>query len=225
MILNKENKIKYLGKLLELVKTSYSELGSIYNVDEIETFDAGAVKKKYERIIHIIETMKTVVEGGEFDQFNETSIRVFYKNQNMFTLEVDGTLFQDFNLVNYFGIPTFDFMNIINSFIYNESVVKINSYAEYLNSDEGRTQIKAAIEAQENDKKQKSMINNISNMTQDDVRKFMELISSGNINNTPNNVTPNRFGPSTAVQPTVETAEVVGQNLTPTSVKPVGGWK
>lgn len=225
-MINKDKKVEYIGKVLELMNVSYGEIGSIYKTDSIDTFNAVAVDKKYKRVIHILEIMRTVVESGEFDQFNEAQIRVYFKNQNMFTLEVDPNLFQDFNLVNYYGIPTFDFMNIINTYIYNESVVKIDSYAEYINSEEGRAQIKAAMEAQENARKQQSMANSLSNMSPDDIRKFMEMLGTGNIANSdraiPNNTSVNRFGPAPQ---NVDNAEVVGQNLIPTNVKPVGSWK
>lgn len=225
MILNKDKKIEYIGKVLDLLKTSYTEIGSIYNIDKIDTFNAIAVDKKYKRVMEILEAMKTVIESGEFDQFNEAQIRVYYKNQNMFTLEVDHSLFQDFNLVNYFGIPTFDFMAIINSYIYNEAVVKIDSYAELLNSEEGKAQVKAAKEAQENARKQQSLANTLGSMSPEEVKKFMEAM--GINNNVVNNPVIDRYGKSSKIAPlpAIENAEVTGQNLTPTAVKPVGSWE
>ena len=225
MILNKDKKIEYIGKVLDLLKTSYTEIGSIYDIDKIDTFNAIAVDKKYKRVMEILEAMKTVVESGEFDQFNEAQIRVYYKNQNMFTLEVDYSLFQDFNLVNYFGIPTFDFIAIINSYIFNEAVVKIDSYAELLNSEEGKAQVKAAKEAQENARKQQSLANTLGNMSPEEVKKFMEAM--GINNNVVNNPVIDRYGKSSKIAPVpaIENAEIAGQNLNPTAVKPVGSWE
>lgn len=225
MIINKEKKVEYINKVIELMETSYSEIGTIYTAESIDTFNAIAVEKKYKRVIGILKTMKIVVENGEFEQFNETQVKLFFKNMNAFTLEVDPNLFQDINLINYYAIPTFDFMNIINSIIYNEAVVRVDSFAEYMNSDEGKAKLKADLEAQEAAKNQintQSIFRNMSNEEAQKLMQFLEATSGGH-------VTPNRYGNQNVqnpiVQPTVQAAEVVGQDLTPDTVKPVGNWK
>jgi len=150
---------------------------------------------------------------------------MLFKNMNAFTLEVDPNLFQDINLINYYAIPTFDFMNIINSIIYNEAVVRVDSFAEYMNSDEGKTKLKADLEAQEAAKNQINTQSIFRNMSNEDAQKLMQFLEA----TSGVHVTPNRYGNQNVqnpiVQPTVQAAEVVGQDLTPNTVKPVGNWK
>jgi hypothetical protein len=225
MIINKDKKVEYINKVIELVETSYSEIGTIYTAESIDTFNAIAVEKKYKRVLGILKTMKIVVENGEFEQFNETQVRLFFKNMNTFTLEVDPNLFQDLNLINYYAIPTFDFMNIINSIIYNEAVVRVDSFAEYINSDDGKAKLKADLEAQEAAKNQLNAQSIFGKMSNEEAQKLMQFLGA----TAGGHVTPNRYGNQNVqnpiVQPTVQAAEVVGQDLTPDTVKPVGNWK
>ena len=222
MIINKDKKVEYINKVIELMETSYSEIGTIYTAESIDTFNAIAVEKKYKRVLGILKTMKIAVENGEFEQFNETQVKLFFKNVNVFTLEVDPNLFQDINLINYYAIPTFDFMNIINSIIYNEAVVRVDSFAEYMNSDEGKAKLKADLEAQEAAKNQLNAQSIFGKMSNEEAQKLMQFLGA----TAGGHVTPNRYGnQNPIVQPTVQTAEVVGQDLTPDTVKPVGNWK
>ena len=146
------------------------------------------------------------------------STREYFKFDNSFNRYLDATQFQDFNIINYFGIPTFDFLSIINTIIYNDKVVKIDSYAEYLLSEEGDKLI-ANIKAQEEKAKLAANVvpnNSFGNMSAEEVNKFLNMMNLAN--NVEPHVTPNRYQP-------IETAEVVGQSLVPNVVKPVGQWK
>ena len=62
-------------------------------------------------------------------------------------------------------------------------------------------------------------------MSNEDAQKLMQFLEA----TSGGHVTPNRYGNQSAqnpiVQPTVQAAEVVGQDLTPKAVKPVGNWK
>ena len=109
-------------------------------------------------------------------------------------------------------------MSIINTIIYNDKVVKIDSYAEYLLSEEGDKLI-ANIKAQEEKAKLAANVvpnNSFGNMSAEEVNKFLNMMNLAN--NVEPHVTPNRYQP-------IETAEVVGQSLVPNVVKPVGQWK
>lgn len=216
MNINKEDKLVYIGKVEDLVKASYSEIGIIYNTD-IENFDALLVERKYKRVLEILDKIRAVINDEKYAQFNEVQVREYFKFDNSFNRYLDATQFQDFNMINYFGIPTFDFMSIINTIIYNDKVVKIDSYAEYLLSEEGDKLI-ASIKAQEEAKLATNVVpNNVfDNMTQEEINKFINMMNLAKTAEP--HVTPNRYQ-------SVETAEVVGQSLVPNTVKPVGQWK
>ena len=108
-------------------------------------------------------------------------------------------------------------MSIINTIIYNDKIVKIDSYAEYLLSEEGDKLI-ASIKAQEEAKLAANVTpnNSFGTMTPEDINKFINMMNLAN-NGEPH-VTPNRYQP-------IENAEDVGQSLVPNMVKPVGQWK
>lgn len=216
MNINKEDKLVYIGKVEDLVKASYSEIGTIYDTNN-ENFDALLVERKYKRVLEIIDKIRAVINDEKYSQFNEVQVREYFKFDNSFNRYLDATQFQDFNMINYFGIPTFDFMSIINTIIYNDKVVKIDSYAEYLLSEEGDKLI-ASLKAQEEAKLATNVVpNNVfDNMTQEEINKFINMM---NLDKTAEpHVTPNRYQ-------SVETVEVVGQSLVPNMVKPVGQWK
>ena len=216
MNINKEDKLVYIGKVEDLVKASYSEIGTIYNTD-IENFDALLVERKYKRVLEILDKIRAVINDEKYAQFNEVQVREYFKFDNSFNRYLDATQFQDFNIINYFGIPTFDFMSIINTIIYNDKVVKIDSYAEYLLSEEGDKLI-ASIKAQEEAKLATNVVpNNVfDNMTQEEINKFINMMNLAKTAEP--HMTPNRYQP-------IENAEVVGQSLVPNMVKPVGQWK
>lgn len=216
MNINKEDKLVYIGKVEDLVKTSYSEIGTIYNTD-IENFDALLVERKFKRVLEILDKIRAVINDEKYAQFNEVQVREYFKFDNSFNRYLDTTQFQDFNMINYFGIPTFDFMSIINTIIYNDKVVKIDSYAEYLLSEEGDKLI-ASIKAQEEAKLATNVVPNnaFDNMTQEEINKFINMMNLAKTAEP--HVTPNRYQ-------SVENAEVVGQSLVPNMVKPVGQWK
>lgn len=216
MNINKEDKLVYIGKVEDLVKASYSEIGTIYNTD-IENFDALLVERKYKRVLEILDKIRAVINDEKYAQFNEVQVREYFKFDNSFNRYLDATQFQDFNIINYFGIPTFDFMSIINTIIYNDKIVKIDSYAEYLLSEEGDKLI-ASLKAQEEAKLATNVVpNNVfDNMTQEEINKFINMMNLAKTAEP--HVTPNRYQP-------IENAEVVGQSLVPNGVKPVGQWK
>lgn len=216
MNINKEDKLVYIGKVEDLIKASYSEIGTIYNTD-IENFDALLVERKYKRVLEILDKIRAVINDEKYAQFNEVQVREYFKFDNSFNRYLDATQFQDFNIVNYFGIPTFDFISIINTIIYNDKIVKIDSYAEYLLSEEGDKLI-ASIKAQEEAKLATNVVpNNVfDNMTQEEINKFINMMNLAKTAEP--HVTPNRYQP-------IENAEVVGQSLVPNVVKPVGQWK
>lgn len=216
MNISKEDKLVYIGKVEDLVRASFSEIGSIYNTD-IENFDALLVERKYKRVLEILDKIKVVINDDKYTQFNEVQVREYFKFDNSFSRYLDATQFQDFNMINYFGIPTFDFMSIINTIIYNDKVVKIDSYAEYLLSEEGDKLI-ASIKAQEEAKLATNVVpNNVfDNMTQEEINKFINMMNLAKTAEP--HVTPNRYQ-------SVENAEVIGQSLVPNMVKPVGQWK
>lgn len=216
MNISKEDKLVYIGKVEDLVRASFSEIGSIYNTD-IENFDALLVERKYKRVLEILDKIKAVINDEKYAQFNEVQVREYFKFDNSFNRYLDATQFQDFNIINYFGIPTFDFMSIINTIIYNDKIVKIDSYAEYLLSEEGDKLI-ASIKAQEEAKLATNVVpNNVfDNMTQEEINKFINMMNLAKTAEP--HVTPNRYQP-------IENAEVVGQSLVPNMVKPVGQWK
>ena len=216
MNINKEDKLVYIGKVEDLVKASYSEIGTIYNTD-IENFDALLVERKYKRVLEILDKIRAVINDEKYAQFNEVQVREYFKFDNSFNRYLDASQFQDFNMINYFGIPTFDFMSIINTIIYNDKVVKIDSYAEYLLSEEGDKLI-ASLKAQEEAKLATNVVpNNVfDNMTQEEINKFINMMNLAKTAEP--HVTPNRYQ-------SVENAEVVGQSLVPNMVKPVGQWK
>lgn len=215
MNINKEDKLVYIGKVEDLIKASYSEIGTIYNTD-IENFDALLVERKFKRVLEILDKIRAVINDEKYAQFNEVQVREYFKFDNSFNRYLDATQFQDFNIINYFGIPTFDFMSIINTIIYNDKVVKIDSYAEYLLSEEGDKLI-ASIKAQEEAKAANVVPNNVfDNMTQEEINKFINMMNLAKTAEP--HVTPNRYQ-------SVENAEVVGQSLVPNMVKPVGQWK
>lgn len=216
MNINKEDKLIYIGKVEDLVKASYSEIGTIYDTSN-ENFDALLVERKYKRVLEILDKIKAVINDDKYAQFNEVQVREYFKFDNSFNRYLDTTQFQDFNMINYFGIPTFDFMSIINTIIYNDKVIKIDSYAEYLLSEEGDKLI-ASIKAQEEAKLATNVVpNNVfDNMTQEEINKFINMMNLAKTAEP--HVTPNRYQ-------SVETAEVVGQSLVPNMVKPVGQWK
>lgn len=216
MNINKEDKLVYIGKVEDLIKASYTEIGTIYNTD-IENFDALLVERKYKRVLEILDKIRAVINDEKYAQFNEVQVREYFKFDNSFNRYLDASQFQDFNIVNYFGIPTFDFMSIINTIIYNDKVVKIDSYAEYLVSEEGDKLI-ASIKAQEEAKLATNVVpNNVfDNMTQEEINKFINMMNLAKTAEP--HVTPNRYQ-------SVENAEVVGQSLVPNMVKPVGQWK
>ena len=59
-------------------------------------------------------------------------------------------------------------------------------------------------------------------MSNEEAQKLMQFLGA----TAGGHVTPNRYGnQNPIVQPTVQAAEVVGQDLTPDTVKPVGNWK
>lgn len=216
MNISREDKLVYIGKVEDLVRASFSEIGSIYNTD-IENFDALLVERKFKRVLEILDKIRAVINDEKYAQFNEVQVREYFKFDNSFNRYLDNTQFQEFNIINYFGIPTFDFIAIINTIIYNDKIVKIDSYAEYLLSEEGDKLI-ASIKAQEEAKLAANVAPNISfdNMTPDEINKFINMMNLAKTAEP--HVTPNRYQP-------IETAEVVGQNLTPNTVKPVGQWK
>lgn len=216
MNINKEDKLVYIGKVEDLIKASYSEIGTIYNTD-IENFDALLVERKYKRVLEILDKIRAVINDEKYAQFNEVQVREYFKFDNSFNRYLDATQFQDFNMINYFGIPTFDFMSIINTIIYNDKIVKIDSYAEYLLSEEGDKLI-ASIKAQEEAKLATNVVpNNVfDNMTQEEINKFINMMNLAKTAEP--HVTPNRYQ-------SIENAEVVGQSLVPNMVKPVGQWK
>lgn len=216
MNINKEDKLVYIGKVEDLIKASYTEIGTIYNTD-IENFDALLVERKYKRVLEILDKIRAVINDEKYAQFNEVQVREYFKFDNSFNRYLDATQFQDFNMINYFGIPTFDFMSIINTIIYNDKVVKIDSYAEYLLSEEGDKLI-ASLKAQEEAKLATNVVpNNVfDNMTQEEINKFINMMNLAKTAEP--HVTPNRYQP-------IENAEVVGQSLVPNGVKPVGQWK
>lgn len=216
MNINKEDKLVYIGKVEDLVKASYSEIGTIYDTNN-ENFDALLVERKYKRVLEIIDKIRAVINDEKYSQFNEVQVREYFKFDNSFNRYLDATQFQDFNMINYFGIPTFDFMSIINTIIYNDKVVKIDSYAEYLLSEEGDKLI-ASLKAQEEAKLATNVVpNNVfDNMTQEEINKFINMMNLAKTAEP--HVTPNRYQ-------SVENAEVVGQSLVPNMVKPVGQWK
>ena len=216
MNINKEDKLVYIGKVEDLIKASYSEIGTIYNTD-IENFDALLVERKYKRVLEILDKIRAVINDEKYAQFNEVQVREYFKFDNSFNRYLDATQFQDFNIVNYFGIPTFDFISIINTIIYNDKIVKIDSYAEYLLSEEGDKLI-ASIKAQEEAKLATNVVpNNVfDNMTQEEINKFINMMNLAKTAEP--HVTPNRYQ-------SIDNAEVVGQSLVPNMVKPVGQWK
>lgn len=216
MNINKEDKLVYIGKVEDLIKASYSEIGTIYDTNN-ENFDALLVERKFKRVLEILDKIKAVINDEKYAQFNEVQVREYFKFDNSFNRYLDATQFQDFNIINYFGIPTFDFMSIINTIIYNDKVVKIDSYAEYLLSEEGDKLI-ASIKAQEEAKLAANVTpnNSFGTMTPEDINKFINMMNL--VNNGEPHVTPNRYQP-------IENAEVVGQSLVPNMVKPVGQWK
>ena len=215
MNINKEDKLVYIGKVEDLIKASYSEIGTIYNTD-IENFDALLVERKYKRVLEILDKIRAVINDEKYAQFNEVQVREYFKFDNSFNRYLDATQFQDFNMINYFGIPTFDFISIINTIIYNDKIVKIDSYAEYLLSEEGDKLI-ASLKAQEEAKAVNVVPNNVfDNMTQEEINKFINMMNLAKTAEP--HVTPNRYQP-------IENAEVVGQSLVPNMVKPVGQWK
>ena len=217
MNISKEDKLVYIGKVEDLVRASFSEIGSIYNTD-IENFDALLVERKYKRVLEILDKIRAVINDEKYAQFNEVQVREYFKFDNSFNRYLDNTQFQDFNIINYFGIPTFDFISIINTIIYNDKIVKIDSYAEFLLSEEGDKLI-ASIKAQEEAKLAANNVvpNNVfDNMSQEEINKFINMMNLAKTAEP--HVTPNRYQ-------SVETAEVVGQSLVPNMVKPVGQWK
>ena len=217
MNISREDKLVYIGKVEDLVRASFSEIGSIYNTD-IENFDALLVERKYKRVLEILDKIKTVINDDKYAPFNEVQIREYFKFDNSFNRYLDNTQFQEFNIINYFGIPTFDFISIINTIIYNDKIVKIDSYAEFLLSEEGDKLI-ASIKAQEEAKLATNNVvpNNVfDNMSQEEINKFINMMNLAKTAEP--HVTPNRYQ-------SVETAEVVGQSLVPNMVKPVGQWK
>lgn len=216
MNINKEDKLVYIGKVEDLIKASYSEIGTIYDTNN-ENFDALLVERKFKRVLEILDKIRAVINDEKYAQFNEVQVREYFKFDNSFNRYLDASQFQDFNMINYFGIPTFDFMSIINTIIYNDKVVKIDSYAEYLLSEEGDKLI-ASIKAQEEAKLATNVVpNNVfDNMTQEEINKFINMMNLAKTAEP--HVTPNRYQ-------SVENAEVVGQSLVPNMVKPVGQWK
>jgi hypothetical protein len=40
MIINKDKKVEYINKVIELMETSYGEIGTIYTAESIDTFNA-----------------------------------------------------------------------------------------------------------------------------------------------------------------------------------------
>lgn len=216
MNINKEDKLVYIGKVEDLVKASYSEIGTIYDTNN-ENFDALLVERKFKRVLEILDKIRAVINDEKYAQFNEVQVREYFKFDNSFNRYLDTTQFQDFNIINYFGIPTFDFMSIINTIIYNERVVKIDSYAEFLLSEEGDKLI-ASIKAQEEAKLATNVVPNtqFGNMSPEEINKFINMMNLAN-NGEPH-VTPNRYQP-------IENAEVAGQSLTPNGVKPPVIWK
>lgn len=217
MNISKEDKLVYIGKVEDLVRASFSEIGSIYNTD-IENFDALLVERKYKRVLEILDKIKAVINDEKYAQFNEVQVREYFKFDNSFNRYLDTTQFQDFNIVNYFGIPTFDFISIINTIIYNDKIIKIDSYAEFLLSEEGDKLI-ASIKAQEEAKLATNNVvpNNVfDNMSQEEINKFINMMNLAKTAEP--HVTPNRYQP-------IENAEVVGQSLVPNGVKLVGQWK
>lgn len=191
MNINKEDKLVYIGKVEDLVKASYSEIGTIYDTNN-ENFDALLVERKYKRVLEIIDKIRAVINDEKYSQFNEVQVREYFKFDNSFNRYLDATQFQDFNMINYFGIPTFDFMSIINTIIYNDKVVKIDSYAEYLLSEEGDKLI-ASIKAQEEAKLATNVVpNNVfDNMTQEEINKFINMMNLAKTAEP--HVTPNRY--------------------------------
>ena len=216
MNINKEDKLVYIGKVEDLIKASYSEIGTIYDTNN-ENFDALLVERKFKRVLEILDKIKAVINDEKYAQFNEVQVREYFKFDNSFNRYLDATQFQDFNMINYFGIPTFDFMSIINTIIYNDKVVKIDSYAEYLLSEEGDKLI-TSLKAQEEAKLATNVVSNnvFDNMSQEEINKFINMMNLAKTAEP--HVTPNRYQP-------VENAEVVGQSLVPNMVKPVGQWK
>lgn len=216
MNINKEDKLVYIGKVEELVKASYSEIGTIYDTNN-ENFDALLVERKYKRVLEILDKIRAVINDDKYAQFNEVQVREYFKFDNSFNRYLDASQFQDFNIVNYFGIPTFDFISIINTIIYNDKIVKIDSYAEYLLSEEGDKLI-ASIKAQEEAKLATNVVPNnaFDNMTQEEINKFINMMNLAKTAEP--HVTPNRYQ-------SIDNAEVVGQSLVPNMVKPVGQWK
>lgn len=216
MNINKEDKLVYIGKVEDLIKASYSEIGTIYDTNN-ENFDALLVERKFKRVLEILDKIRAVINDEKYAQFNEVQVREYFKFDNSFNRYLDATQFQDFNMINYFGIPTFDFMSIINTIIYNDKVIKIDSYAEYLLSEEGDKLI-ASIKAQEEAKLATNVVpNNVfDNMTQEEINKFINMMNLAKTAEP--HVTPNRYQ-------SIDNAEVVGQSLVPNMVKPVGQWK
>lgn len=216
MNINKEDKLVYIGKVEDLVKASYSEIGTIYDTNN-ENFDALLVERKFKRVLEILDKIRAVINDEKYVQFNEVQVREYFKFDNSFNRYLDNTQFQDFNIINYFGIPTFDFISIINTIIYNDKIIKIDSYAEFLLSEEGDKLI-ASIKAQEEAKLATNVVpNNVfDNMTQEEINKFINMMNLAKTAEP--HVTPNRYQ-------SVENAEVVGQSLVPNMVKPVGQWK
>lgn len=216
MNINKEDKLVYIGKVEDLIKASYSEIGTIYDTNN-ENFDALLVERKFKRVLEILDKIRAVINDDKYAQFNEVQVREYFKFDNSFNRYLDATQFQDFNIINYFGIPTFDFISIINTIIYNDKIVKIDSYAEYLLSEEGDKLI-ASLKAQEEAKLATNVVpNNVfDNMTQEEINKFINMMNLAKTAEP--HVTPNRYQP-------IENAEVVGQSLVPNGVKPVGQWK
>ena len=216
MNINKEDKLVYIGKVEDLIKASYSEIGTIYDTNN-ENFDALLVERKFKRVLEILDKIRAVINDEKYAQFNEVQVREYFKFDNSFNRYLDATQFQDFNIVNYFGIPTFDFISIINTIIYNDKIVKIDSYAEYLLSEEGDKLI-ASIKAQEEAKLATNVVpNNVfDNMTQEEINKFINMMNLAKTAEP--HVTPNRYQ-------SIDNAEVVGQSLVPNMVKPVGQWK
>lgn len=216
MNINKEDKLVYIGKVEDLVKASYSEIGAIYDTDN-ENFDALLVERKFKRVLEILDKIRAVVSDDKYTQFNEIQIREYFKFDNSFNRFLDTTQFQDFNIINYFGIPTFDFISIINTIIYNDKVVKIDSYAEYLLSEEGEKLI-ASMKAEAEAKLATNVTPNelLGTINPEYINKLADMLKL--VNNGEAHVTPNRYKP-------IETAEIVGQTLTPTTVKPVEGLK
>lgn len=216
MNINKEDKLVYIGKVEDLIKASYSEIGTIYDTNN-ENFDALLVERKFKRVLEILDKIRAVINDEKYAQFNEVQVREYFKFDNSFNRYLDATQFQDFNMINYFGIPTFDFMSIINTIIYNDKVIKIDSYAEYLLSEEGDKLI-ASLKAQEEAKLATNVVPNnaFDNMTQEEINKFINMMNLAKTAEP--HVTPNRYQP-------IENAEVVGQSLTPNGVKPPVIWK